>query len=167
MNARIIGLGILTALFGVVGSTAANELVVTPVMSKSGQVSMAFDIASAGDVAGFNFKVNMPGLVKRGGEQASCVAELPRGFSGACSIQDGGIYVFAVSDSPSFSLPAGVTSVGKISVNYAESLAKAGGRNAFSISELAFYDNQAAPLSVKAQVDTSSLINLKPARNAQ
>ena len=154
MNTRVVALTVVTALLGFAGSASANELIVTPVASKAGQVSMAFDIVSSGDIAGFNFKVSMPGLVKKKGELASCVAELPKGFSGACSVQDGGIYVFATSDSPSVSLPAGVVSVGTVSVSYNAPLAKARGQSALTIEEFAFFDNKANPLAVKARIDT-------------
>lgn len=144
-------------------AVSANEVVVTPVATKSSQLALGFDIVSSGDVAGFNFKVAIPGLSDKAGNVASCVAELPKGFDGACSVTKGGVYVYATSSSSDVSLPAGMVSIGKIVLNY-EGAAKVGGQVKPVVEELAMFDNQGKALTAKAQVvgsDTAA----KPARN--
>lgn len=145
-------------------AVSANEVVVTPVATKSNQLALGFDIASSGDVAGFNFKVSLPGLAEKAGGVSSCVAELPKGFDGACSVTKGGVYVYATSSSPDVALPAGMVSIGKIVLNY-DSAAKVGGQVKPVVEELAMFDNQGKALTAKAQVVGSDSA-AKPARSS-
>lgn len=136
-------------------SVSANEILVTPVATKSTQLALAFDIVSSGDVAAFNFKVTLPGLREKAGGVASCVAELPKAFDGGCSVTKGGVYVYATSNSPEAALPAGMVSIGKIVLDYAD--ASKIGRNVTPVvEELALFDNQAKALTVKSQVVVDS-----------
>ncbi len=88
MNIKIAAL----ALGAVMASSAANaaEVIVTAVPAK-GTIALSFDMVSDGDVAGFNFKVNVPGLATTSQKLPKCVAELPKGFSGDCSVAKGGV----------------------------------------------------------------------------
>lgn len=146
-----IKVGMVVAFgMGATAANAANEIVVTPVASGN-TLSLAFDMVSDGKVGGFNFKVAIPGLGDRAGKTASCVAELPAGFQGECSVTKGGVYVYAVSNNPEVTLPQGVVSVGTVELTYPGARAKLG-ESALKIEELAVFDNKANPLPVTSQV---------------
>lgn len=96
----------------------AADLVVTQseATSKSGRVSFSIDLASSGDVSGFNFILRTNAELKRGSVDVSkCVADLPKAFAGECRVNKDGIYFFAMSNDKSV-LPSGVISVGKVSM---------------------------------------------------
>lgn len=130
----------------------ANELVVTPLETKDG-MTVAFDVMSEGDIAGFNFNLNIPGLKAKAGNFSSCVAELPRGFDGACTIRDGAVAVYATSNSPSVAIPAGVSSIGKINLNYRTRLSTLKSGKGITVDNLAFFNNDAVQLPSKAVIE--------------
>lgn len=143
--------GLVVALgFAASAAYAANEVVVTPV-ANGNTLSLAFDMATDGNVGGFNFKVAIPGLGEQAAKMGSCVAELPAGFQGECSVTKGGVYVYAVSNNPEVSLPKGVVSVGTVELTYPGARAKLG-EVAPKVEELAVFDNQANPLPATSQV---------------
>lgn len=147
-------------------SVSANEVLVTPVATKNNQLALAFDIVSSGDVAAFNFKVSVPGLRDKAGAIGSCVAELPKAFDGGCSVTKSGVYVYATSNSPEAALPAGMISIGKIVLDYADA-SKVGRNLTPVVEELALFDNQAKALTAKAQVVVDSgNVAEKPGRSA-
>lgn len=165
MKIRMIGL-VAGLAFGVSMSASANEVLVTPLATKSNQLALAFDIDSSGEVAGFNFKVSVPGLREKAGNVSSCVAELPKGFDGACSVTKGGVYVYATSNSPDVALPAGLVSVGKIVLDYSDA-SKVGRDLSPVVEELALFNNQGKALVAKSQVVLDSGMRAeKPARTA-
>ena len=135
----------------VMGCAHANEVLVTPV-ANGNTLSLAFDLVSDGKVGGFNFKVAIPGLGERAGKVSSCVAELPTGFQGECSVTKGGVYVYAVSNSPDVSLPQGIVSVGTVELTYPGARAKLGGADTPKVEELAVFDNKANPLPATSRV---------------
>jgi hypothetical protein len=155
-----------TLAFAASMPVSANEVLVTPVATKGNQLALAFDIVSSGEVAGFNFKVSVPGLQEKAGGVASCVADLPKSFDGGCSVTKGGVYVYATSNSPDVALPSGMVSIGKIVLNYAD--ANKIGHGAMAVvEELALFDNQAKALTAKAQVVVDSGAGSeKPGRTA-
>lgn len=144
------------AVLGLVSSSAMSaELLVTAVPSGS-QLSVGFDLVSDGNVAGINFKLNVPGLADSKAKLPKCVAELPAGFSGGCSVTKGGVYVYATSDSPSTFIPAGMAPIGKVVLNNPAAFAKAGGALNLTVSELAMYDNSAKAINVSSRIDVGS-----------
>ncbi len=129
-------------------STQAAELVLTPsesnAKSSSGQV--ALDIATDGNVSGFNFVVKLPSDSKIGiADLSNCLADLPKGFSGDCRQGPEGIYVFAMANDKS-TLPSGVISVGRISLPAA--LAK----SSLVIDQLVFADADGEVIASSHQV---------------
>lgn len=150
MNMKFIALAL--AACALPTAAFAAELVVTAAPSK-GQLALSFDMVSDGDVAGFNFKVNVPGLSDQSRKLPQCVAELPKGFSGDCSVTKEGIYVYAVSNSPDIALPAGVNSIGKVVVSYPVALAKAKGELGLTVTELAAANNSAQEISISSRVE--------------
>lgn len=136
-----------------VGSVSASEIIVTPMATGEGKISLAFDIVSDGGIGAFNFKVNVPGLKDKAGSLGSCVAELPTGFQGECSVTKEGIYVYAVSNNPNVSLSRGVVPVGRVELTYPGARAKLGGALVPTVSEVALFDNQAKALPVTSRVE--------------
>lgn len=128
------------------------ELLVTAVPSGS-KLSVAFDLVSDGNVAGVNFKLNVPGLADSKAKMPKCVAELPAGFSGGCSVTKGGLYVYATSDSSSVAIPAGLTPIGNVVLSNPAANAKAGEALKLTVSELALFDNNAKAIAVSSRVD--------------
>ena len=111
---KILALAALVAA----GSASANEVVATVVADakSKGATPIALDIMSAGGAAGFSFKVEIPGVQEANAKLQGCLADLPKGFTGGCSVAKGGVFVIASSDHPSITLPAGLVSVGTIHV---------------------------------------------------
>lgn len=119
MNRVSLLLGCSGLLLALGSSVSAAELVVTSSQSRSkaGPVSMlSFDISSAGNVAGFEFKIDMPdSLDKKGVVLDKCVSDLPKNFVAQCSFMDTGdvlVFVFSLDSV----LPAGVHSIGTVSI---------------------------------------------------
>ncbi len=97
-------------------SASAAELVITAsnVNEKSSSGQVALDIATEGNVSGFNFVVKLPAGLKSGlVDVSNCLADLPKGFSGDCRQGPEGVYVFAMANDQS-TLPSGVTSLGRL-----------------------------------------------------
>lgn len=133
------------------------ELLVTAAPSGN-KLSVAFDLVSDGDVAGVNFKLNVPGLADTKAKLPKCIAELPTGFSGGCSITKGGVYVYATSDSPNISIPAGLSPIGRVILDNPAGLAKGGRSVGLTVSELAVFDNNAKAISVSSRVDAETSV---------
>jgi hypothetical protein len=99
-------------------SVGAAELVLTAsdANAKSSSGYLALDIATDGNVSGFNFVVKMPAGTKLGmADLSNCLADLPKGFSGDCRQGPEGIYVFAMANDKR-TLPSGVISVGRVAL---------------------------------------------------
>ena len=143
----------LVSAFGFSAIASANEVIVTPMATGADKVSVAFDLATEGGVGAFNFKVDLPGLQAKAGRVTGCTAELPAGFQGECAVNAGGVYVYAVSNSPNVSLPAGVVPIGKVELTYAGARAKLGGEVVPTVGELAIFDNQGRPMAAKSRVE--------------
>ncbi|MCG6117711.1 MAG: hypothetical protein MEQ07_05900 [Aquimonas sp.] len=96
----------------------AADLLVTQAdaSNKSGRVSVSLDIASSGEVSGFQFILRGEGEMKPGSVDTSkCLADLPKGFSGGCRQNADGIYFFALASSKA-TLPSGIVSLGTLSL---------------------------------------------------
>lgn len=109
---------LLTASLAVALPVFGAELVVTQAdsASKSGRLSISLDLASDGDVTGFQFILRSSEQMKPGSVDVSkCLADLPKGFTGGCQQNVDGIYVSAMSADAS-ALASGVVSVGSLSV---------------------------------------------------
>jgi hypothetical protein len=116
---RVKSLFVCAGMLLAYGATASSaELVVTTgkTQSKAGTAALlSFDLASNGNVAGFEFKIDMPEtLDKKGIVLSNCVSDLPKNFVAQCGLMDtGDVLVFVFS--PDSVLPAGVHSVGTVS----------------------------------------------------
>lgn len=150
MKAQIVCVAIALGL--VSASALSAELVVTTAPAGN-NMAVAFDLVSDGNVAGLNFKLNVPGLEDSKAKLPKCVAELPAGFSGGCSITKGGVYVYATSDSPGTVIPAGVSSIGSVVIANPAVRAKSGAASKLTVSELAFYDNNAKAIGASSRID--------------
>lgn len=105
------------ALLGFAGSAMSAELLMTDSgLSKARNAgsTLALDIVSDGDVAGFDLIIPVPKGVKV--NTARCLASLPAGFQGVCKHNEGEIAVIAVSMNRQ-ALPAGVHSIGMLSIS--------------------------------------------------
>lgn len=102
-----------------VPSAFAAELVVTQAESaskSSGRVSISLDLASSGDVSGFQFVLRSSEQLKAGSiDTSSCLSDLPKGFSGQCRLNPDGVYFSALASDKS-TLPRGVVSLGTLSI---------------------------------------------------
>ena len=141
-----------------VGSASANEIYATVIEGARGKTSIAFDIESNGGVEGFSFKVNIPGLVDSGHNLSRCVNELPAGFQGACSVVNGQLLVYAISNRMGVGLPAGVASVGRVDLAVDASFQK--GRSEYTITEIALGSGSAQELPATAKISVEPLRGL-------
>jgi hypothetical protein len=130
---NFIKLLVASSMLAGASAAVADEVLVTAMQQKDGFVRVAFDLNTAGNAVGFNFKLVVPGLDESSAKVSGCVSELPKGWSGGCSALKGGIYVFATNESVT-ALPAGVTPVGSVTFRANQALAKAG--NAMRVEEL-------------------------------
>lgn len=147
----------IAAALGLVSASAFSaELVVTAVPTGN-NMAVAFDLVSEGNVAGLNFKLNVPGLAESKAKLPKCVADLPSGFSGGCSVTKEGVYVYATSDNLGITIPAGVASIGSVVIANPAARAKAGSAPKLTVSELAVYDNDAKAVTVNSRVDSGTL----------
>ena len=108
---------LVAALMALVGSASAAELLMTDSgLSKARNAgsTLALDIVSDGDVAGFDLIIPVPKGVKV--NTAKCLASLPAGFQGVCKHNEGEVAVIAVSMNLQ-ALPAGVHSIGTLSIS--------------------------------------------------
>jgi hypothetical protein len=110
-----IAVGAAIALFGF-STAGAGELLLTSSTAKSarGGSYIALDLATDGNVSGFNFLIRVPGASEMKINLSNCLSELPKGFSGDCRVGKEGVYVFAMADDRS-TLKAGMTAIGTIS----------------------------------------------------
>lgn len=131
-----------------VSQAGAGELVITAPegVSKSGVGEVAIDLATEGNVSGFNFLVRIPGLKRGSIDTSQCLSQLPKGWSGACNQTEEGVYFFAMSDGKS-TLPAGMSAVGKLRVP-AEGLRK----GAISTDHVVLADANGDAIESSAQV---------------
>jgi hypothetical protein len=134
---------------GVVFTASAADLIVTAgdAQAKSGISRVALDIATDGNVSGFNFVVVIPADAKAGSVDVSkCLSDLPKGFTGDCRVGPEGVYVFAMASDKSV-LPAGVVSLG--SLGLPANLAKSEG---LTIDQLVFADVNGDQISSTHQI---------------
>lgn len=107
----------VAALLSFAGSASSAELLMTDSgLSKARNAgsTLALDIVSDGDVAGFDLIIPVPKGIKV--DTSKCLSSLPAGFQGACKHNDGEIAVIAVSMNRQ-ALPAGIHSVGTLSIS--------------------------------------------------
>jgi hypothetical protein len=126
-------------------SAGAAELLVTQgdANAKSGQRLVSVDLATDGEVSGFNFLLKT-GAIKPGSiDLRACVESLPKSFSGECRQGAEGVYFFAMASARE-SLPAGVIAVGKLGLP--------AGVEILSVEELAMGDVDGNTLNVQSQV---------------
>lgn len=130
-------------------SVNAADLVLTVSdgVAKSSSSRMSLDVATEGNVSGFNFVVALPAEVKRGSIDVSkCLSDLPKGFSGDCRHSGNAVYVFAMANDNSV-LPAGILSIG--SLGLPGNLAKS---DSIAIEQLVFADVKGDPISSSHQI---------------
>jgi hypothetical protein len=135
------------------GTVSASEVLVTVVDSgaaKNGgtQSSVALDVSSNGNVAGFSFRLSIPGLDEKSVDLSKCVAEVPTAFQANCNVIDDAIMVIGMSMDPGVSLAAGVAPIGRVSF----SRGKAAGE--IAVTELALGGQDAKAISATAKVDS-------------
>ena len=103
-----------TSAFG----AGSNELIGTVERASSkNTAAIAMDIVSDGTIAGFSFRVEVPGLDQGSAQIKGCVVELPKGFTANCNAVADGVMVIASSDVAGVMLPKGIVPVGKIYVS--------------------------------------------------
>jgi hypothetical protein len=114
--------------------------------SKSGSVAVTLDLASAGDVSGFQFILRSSEQMKLGSVDISkCLADLPKEFSGECRQNVDGIYFSALATGTTV-LPSGVISLG--SLRLPASLAK----GVLTVDQLEMINAAAEVISAQEQV---------------
>jgi hypothetical protein len=143
------------ALFAVSAVASANEVIATVVPGAKGSpTAIGLDMASAGNVAGFSFRIDVKGVKLEKANLSGCVNV--KGFTGACSVAKGSVYVYAVADRKETVLPAGVTSIGKIFLPSTPAIAKAAaGGLKVEITELSSSDPEAQSLDTTARVEAN------------
>lgn len=124
------------------GAVSANELIVTSEKNAGGQAT-ALDFSSKGQASALQIRFAVPNGASV--SLSKCVSELPATHAGECRYDKGVLTVLVYSDTNA-KLPAGVVSIGTVSI-----AAKAGG--SLAMTELLAFDAQANKLSVKSQGD--------------
>ncbi len=150
MNKLAIGFAVAGLMLA--GSVSAGEVLATladDAKSAKGGTPIALDIVASGGEAGFSFKVEVPGILESSNLK-SCLAELPKGFTGGCSVAKGGVFVIASSDSPSVTLPSGLVSVGTIYVE--QGPIEKGADSSIRITQVEFSDNSGNSTAGTAKV---------------
>lgn len=134
-------------VLGAASAVQAGELVVTPASSeaKSGMYEVALDLATDGDVSGFNFLLKLPELKEGAVDTSKCLAQLPKGWSGACNHTKDGVYFFAMANG-SETLQAGIAPLGSVLV---PTLAKSGG---VSVEHLVLADVNGDAIQSRAEI---------------
>lgn len=124
------------------GAVSANELIVTSEKSAGGQAA-ALDFSSKGQASALQIRFAVPSGASV--NLSKCVSDLPATHGGECRYDKGVLTILVYSDTNA-KLPAGVVSIGTVSV-----ASKAGG--SLAMTELLAFDAQANKLSVKSQGD--------------
>lgn len=124
---KILSNAVIAALL-VCGATAAsaNGVVATVENAKGSNTAIALDLQSDGKIAGFSFRIEVPGVNEKAANVKGCLAEMPKGFSASCSVAKGAVYVIGAADTMGKTLPAGLVSLGTIHLARDASLAKSG-----------------------------------------
>jgi hypothetical protein len=146
---NFVKLLVATSFLAGASCAMADDVHITAVQEKGGFTRVAFDLNTAGNAVGLNFKLVVPGLDESSAKVSACVSELPKGWTGGCSSLKGGIYVFATSESIT-PLPAGVTPVGSVTFRANQSLAKAG--EALRVEELFVSDTTGMGIESSAKI---------------
>jgi len=110
-------------------ANAGSELMVTTESAKGGVMAVGFDLVSDGSVAGFSFTLDLLGAESKALRSSNCVSQVPKGFTASCVFLQGKVSVIATADAMGQTLPAGVQSVGSISLS--GGLSKAGSLRVF------------------------------------
>lgn len=96
-------------------ASASDTLIVTGEKAKGGTV-VALDFASSGAATGLQFKIAVPGGEKAKVGLGGCLKGLPATHGGACNFTKGIVVGIVYSDTNA-PLPAGVVSLGTISIS--------------------------------------------------
>lgn len=142
---KILSLSLVLALSSV-SAAVAGELVVTAgAEAKSGMSEVALDLATDGNVSGFNFLLRLPELKSGTVDTSKCLAQLPKNWSGACNHTKDGIYFFAMANG-SETLAAGIAPLGSV---YVPTLAKSAG---MSVEALVLADVNGDAVESRAEI---------------
>ena len=145
---KSLKIGAVVAGALMVSSVSAGQLVVTNGMAKKGAQSMALDFATDGNATALQFEIALPkGISADQVDLSACTADLPKTHGGACNVAKGKIIGLVFSDSNEV-LPAGVVSIGRISINGSNGKAAA-----LEVTKFLVSDAQANQLEAKVVVD--------------
>ncbi len=109
-------LAVAAALAFAGAASAANEVIVTGSKAANSRV-FAFDLATDGNVAGFEFQVEIPQGTEKAFNLNACVSDLPKDLAAKCAINGNGrLHIFVFSPTAK-AIPAGVLPIGKVSLN--------------------------------------------------
>jgi hypothetical protein len=132
----------------VAGNVSAAELLASVEQVKGGAMAIGLDLVSDGTVAGFSFAVEVGAVESKAIRTGNCVSQLPKGFTAQCAFNQGKLFVIASADAAGTVLPAGVVSVGSVTV--ASPMAKA---SSVRISGFETSNNNGVSTSGSAKVD--------------
>ena len=135
------------ALAAFAGSASAHEVMATVESAGKAGRGIAIDIVSDGGIAGFSFRIEVPGINEKTANVKGCTAKLV-GFTGECAVSKGGINVIASANAPATTIQKGVVSVGEI--YFTTSDAKAAG--GIQITGAEFSDNSGNSTAGTAKV---------------
>lgn len=111
---------------------------------RSGASAISFDIVSNGDVAGFNFSVDLGPSSSKKIDTSSCISDIPKGFTGGCQFANGKLNVIAYSESPGNLIPKGVSSIGFVLVQ--------GLKSSIKISNLELSNDRGEKIEVQSKI---------------
>jgi hypothetical protein len=148
---KSLNIAFITGLLSMSASVAAEEIVAT-IVEQGGGTRLALDLNTEGGVAGFSFSIKVPGARNTQYDLGRCVAELPAGFDGACSLVDDKVYVFATASRMEVTLPAGIVPIGRIELSRGQG--KAG---AIEIGDLSIADARAVERQASGRVVVESV----------
>lgn len=147
----LIACGAASLLFAMSGSSAASDVIAS--VAKAGKQGMVIglDLVSDGNVSGFDFKVNIPNLDSKSVRLDACTAELPKSFSGHCSVVGESVYVYVVGNRLDSVLKPGPVAIGKIYLNTVSGLSKKADGREVAVVEANISDVSGATVSGAAK----------------
>lgn len=144
MTTKFTKIGIAAALALCCFNVSAEELLLTAEKA-GGNSALSLDFVTEGQAVAFQFNIKLPkGVTAAQVDLKSCLSQLPKSHTGNCVLNEKiGEIIATVYNDQNVRLPAGVVSVGHISL-------KGVGADAMEVSQFLVSDAKAQPISSKA-----------------
>ena len=127
----LLSLLLAAPAFAFAGS-ASNQLIAVPAMNKSAS-ALSLDFVSDGSAAGFQFRIDVGTGSSKNVDLSACTAAIPKNRAGSCGFKSG-VVIGAVYSPDGTAIPAGIISVGRITVKGASIAPTAVSVEAFDVA---------------------------------